>query len=78
MWITKRDEVVAKAYDEAKPKQFGDLHERMKYLMALIRDQELWKTHHAITDAIYDLETEVKHYVPARPPFGRRAVRRPK
>jgi hypothetical protein len=61
------------SYDEAKPKQFGNLHERMKFLIevASARQPEV------PTDAwhaIFDLETEVRGYRAIEPPFGRRPV----
>lgn len=59
------------AYRAAEPKQFGNLHERMKYAIAMLQDQhgvvsnDLWH-------AVWDLATEVKHYRPVEPPYGRR------
>jgi hypothetical protein len=32
--FTRKDKETIAAYNAAEPKQFGDLHERMKYLMA--------------------------------------------
>lgn len=71
MKITKKDMKTAAKYRESIPKQFGNLHERMQYLMELARrnckslDNDLWQ-------AIHDLETEVSYYEPQSPPFGRR------
>jgi hypothetical protein len=75
MTITKDDAFRRKEqYRKAQPKQFGDLHERMKLVIALMQaakasvPDELWH-------AIYDLETEVSFYEPAKPPYGRRVIR---
>lgn len=74
MRITEKDKAMMRRYAATDPKQFGDLHEKMKYLVKLARDQELFKTHHDINVAIYDLETEVECYEPKRPPFGKRII----
>jgi hypothetical protein len=77
--LTKADNAQARAYGKAKPKELGNLHERMKYAVALADaayekgggkfDQE----HPYLRMAIYDLQTEVQYYEPAKPPFGRRS-----
>lgn len=60
------------AYKGAKPKQFGNLHERMKYLMTLISDFDKCKTiPNEVMHAIYDLKTEVEGCKPITPPVGR-------
>jgi len=71
--LTDKDREARAMYLAAKPKQFGNLHERMKYALELMRSDydavpsRLWH-------ALCDLETEVKFHVPANPPFGRRAA----
>jgi len=61
------------AYEEAKPEQFGNLHERMQYLMKLIHDHEGIRDDvpSDVCHAIYDLETELKHYETKPYSFGR-------
>lgn len=62
-----------RAYRNAKPKQLGDLHERMKFLISLLQKPgrteeipvEVWH-------AIFDLQTEVAGHKPIKPPVGRR------
>lgn len=62
-----------KPHSRAVPKQFGNLHERMKFVMAAMRravdliPTDLWH-------AVHDLETEVSLHTPVDPPFGRRRV----
>jgi hypothetical protein len=70
MRLTKDDSRMSKQYEETPGKQFGNLHERMKYLLAVCRnkllvDDDVWQ-------AICDLETEVRYHHPANPPYGRR------
>lgn len=74
MKLTEKDFEQARKYRATKPKQFGNLHERMKFLMEKIEGKhsqipnEIWQ-------AIFDLETEVEYHTPANPPFGRRILR---
>lgn len=71
MKLREKDFHMAAQYDKTKPKQFGNLHERMRYAMELMQKHandvpsDLWH-------AMLDLETEVKMHEPAMPPFGRR------
>jgi hypothetical protein len=74
MKFSPKDHQTAARYDTAEPKQFGTLHERMKYLIALGRECRLWEMHNDVWQAIWDLETEVKYHEPASPPFGHRTV----
>ena len=64
------------AYESAPPKQLGNLHERMKYVLAeiekAISDDAFAAKYQALYQGILDLRTEVAHYEPAKPPFGRR------
>lgn len=61
--------VNARQYDHTKPKQLGNLHERMQYLMKLIREQQA-DVPHDVWHAIFDLETELKHYKTKTFSFG--------
>ena len=58
-------------YEATAPKQFGNLHERMKYVMALL-EAEKDNVSDKLWHAVFDLETEVKFHTPAEPPYGRR------
>ena len=61
----------AQKYQLAEPKQFGNLHQRMKLVILLMqKERELMP--HDLWNAIYDLETEVKYHEPAKPPYARR------
>lgn len=61
-------------YEKAMPEQFGDMHERMKFLI-----QEAQKANEKVPQtvwhAIWDLEAEVKNHAAIRPPFGKRTNR---
>lgn len=70
------DQKTVESYEEAKPKQFGNLHERMKFLIGLLRT-DLDKDYPGLRVAAYDLETEVKHYRPEKRPFGSRIAKKP-
>ena len=72
-------------YEESGKAQFGNLHERMKWLKA--RNQELHEHFYnneispelktilsRLTEAICDLETEVSWTKPANPPYGTHLV----
>jgi hypothetical protein len=74
--MAKSIEGIFRAYKRAKARQFGTLHERMKYLVEVARKSELWKTENDVWQAIFDLELEVCCHQPAKPPFGRRVARR--
>lgn len=58
------------AYKDTKPDQFGNLHERMQYLMKLIHEQRA-DVPSAVWHAIYDLETELQHYETKVYSFGK-------
>ena len=74
-------------YAKAKPKQFGNLHERMKFLIqhagkleeatreARMNDRKLMPGFGDVWHAIWDLETEIKGHTPDEPPHGRRVVK---
>ena len=71
--LTPQDMAISIAYRKCQAKQFGDLHQRMKYVVELMQQarevipNDLWH-------AIYDLETEAMHYPPQRPPYWRRTM----
>lgn len=71
MKLTTQNIANAVAYRESMAKQFGTLHERMKYVVECMQRErvtmsiDLW-------NAIYDLETEVSYHEPQMPPCGRR------
>jgi hypothetical protein len=85
--ITAKELEIAKAYENAKPKQFGTLHERMKFVIKALEEARGWKTSEPdpefdhfnpnLVYGIFDLETEVKYHAPQKPPFGKRAIRNP-
>jgi len=56
-------------YADTKPEQFGNLHERMQYLMKLMREQQA-DMPHDVWHAVFDLETELKHYETKPYSFG--------
>ena len=62
------------AYETTEPKQFGNLHERMKYVISLTQ-QHKKEVPNDLWHAIWDLELEVSYYKPANPPYGSRRVR---
>jgi hypothetical protein len=55
----------------------GNLHERMRAVRTLLEEYHAANTllPNALVQAIYDLETEVSFYIPAKPPYGKRTVR---
>ena len=61
--------------------QFGTVHERMKYLVEMIRDiynregPAFDRKYNGLRVAVFDLETEVKFYEAQKPPFGSRPKR---
>ena len=72
------------SYLKAEAKQFGDLHERMKWLLQCYEilkthinstnDENLKTASHDVSVAILDLETEVSYSSAASPPYGRRPI----
>ncbi len=75
--ITDADKKTAAAYENSNPKQLGNLHERMQYVMACLekaRADGKVELPHDLYQGIFDLATEVKYHTPATPPFGRRVV----
>ena len=82
MKLTKANEAMAKRYEGTEPKFLGNLHERMKYTMALAeqvmpQDASRSETHRDLWNALLDLQVEVQFYEPAKPPYGARAMRSP-
>jgi hypothetical protein len=72
--LTSKERENIASYRECKPKQLGNLHERMKLVVELMRESGLIPDGHQLSVAIYDLETEVSCYTPATPPLGQRAI----
>lgn len=75
--ITAAERKTQAAYQAAKPKFLGNLHERMKEVLRALHVHE---KAHGLTDqelrnAIYDLEIEVQYHQPAKPPYGRRLIK---
>lgn len=74
----------AQTYAQESPKQLGNLHQRMKFVIRALEEARGWKTsepdpefdnfYHDLVFGIFDLETEVKFYKPAKPPFARRQI----
>lgn len=64
----------AESYAEATPKQFGNLHERMKFLIKVAQEHEP-EVPTDVWHAIWDLRIEVEGHSPIEPPLGRRPVR---
>jgi hypothetical protein len=63
-----------KDFEQKQPVQFGDLHERMHYLIELIcRPENVDRVPIEVSHAIWDLKTEVEGYA-ALPSFGRKIV----
>jgi len=62
------------SYDKAKAKQFGDMHERMKYLVEVAHKNGNGAVPNDVWHAIFDLETEVRNHTPIHPPFGKRPM----
>ncbi len=52
----------------------GDLHERMRAVRTLMQKYREANTPvpRDLAQAIWDLETEVSYYIPAKPPYGKR------
>jgi hypothetical protein len=80
--LTKQDFETREKYFQAKHKQGGDLHERMKWLVGCkeslreyvhgTKDVELFTLVQALGFAVLDLETELAYHEPAIPAFTRR------
>ncbi len=77
----KKDLAAKAAYEKAEPKQFGNLHERMKFVIKALEEARGWKTsepdqefdefYHDLVFGIFDLETEVKYFTPQNLHMGR-------
>ena len=63
----------AEKYNEVVAKCCGTLHERMKFLMKMLKKQG--KLSYEVVQAAYDLELEVAGTTPAGPPIGHRRVK---
>ena len=60
-------------YKKCKPVCLGNLHQRMKYAMEIMRRLGQDHVDIALWHAVFDLETEVQFFEPASPPFGHRS-----
>jgi hypothetical protein len=69
--LTAKERETKRRYDAAEPKQFGNLHERMKYAIECGQQCQLWK-HNDIWQALWDLATEVSYTEPAEPSYASR------
>lgn len=62
---------LSERFGKSKPKQYGNLHERMQYLIK-VADKHQAEIPAAVYAAIFDLRTEVRNYEPVNPPYGSR------
>jgi len=69
---TEAEKQNARDYEKAEAKQFGNLHERMQFLIKCAQTHDEKTVLNDIWNAIWDLKTEVRHYKPINPPFGKR------
>lgn len=67
---TRKEIANRDAYRKCTPKQFGNVHERMKLVVELLNKCDRLAFSHELWTAIYDLETEVSFYEPKNPPHG--------
>jgi len=84
--LTKEDEAVASNYEAAKPRQTGNVHERMKYVVETLRKIREAQNggfggafdskYMDLAMGIFDLETEVKYFRPVKPSYGSRIPHR--
>lgn len=58
-------------FGKSNPKQYGNLHERMQYLIK-VADKHQSEIPADVYAAIFDLRTEVRNYEPVNPPYGSR------
>ena len=70
--ISRNDSIIASAYRNSMAEQFGNLHQRMKWLIETIQRQAEWVIPSDVWQAVHELESEIKHHVPAKPPFNLR------
>ena len=71
MLLTKRDLERRAEYEAAEPNQLGNLHQRMKLVVKLCQERELWEDNE-LWQAIFDLQTEVSFHAPVNPPLAAR------
>lgn len=67
----QRISVLCKRFNQSKPKQYGNLHERMQYLIKLV-EKQVDTVPADVYAAVFDLRTEVRNYEPVDPPYGTR------
>lgn len=73
----RRVTVLTNQFNKSKPKQYGNLHERLQYLLKLVekhraKGKPVVGVPADIYAAVYDLRTEVRNYEPVDPPYGSR------
>jgi hypothetical protein len=84
----REENINAFCYEQETPDMWGNLHQRMKFVVQLLGETRSWHTcraaktapefnqlFHDLAQGILNLQTEVKHYRPAEPPFARRTSR---
>lgn len=60
-WFSEVAVMPLKSYLQKQPKQFGDMHERMHFLIAMISSPDVYsRTPVEVIHAIWDLKTEVE------------------
>ena len=77
MRMTKAENLRAQLYRRDKSiDTLGDLHQRMRAVVALTQKARAdgRTVPNDLEQAIYDLETEVSHSEPAKPPYGKRVL----
>jgi hypothetical protein len=82
--LSGQEREIAMAYEATRPKKLGNLHQRMKFLTKALEeargrktsqpDPEFDDSYRDIVHGILELETEVKFYEPAKPPFATRGI----
>jgi hypothetical protein len=82
--LSQQERGIAKTYEGTRPKRLGNLHQRMKFLIRALEKARGWNTsepdaefdysYRNIVNGILELETEVKFYQPAKPPYATRGI----
>jgi len=70
--LTTKNVKVFQNYLNTEPRQLGDLHQRMQYLMSLLHGHGPHAIPLDVWHACFDLECEVQYYEPVHPPYGQR------
>lgn len=82
--LSEEERAIARAYEATRPKRLGNLHQRMKFLVRALEkargrnsrepNTEFDDSYRNIVNGILELETEVKFYEPAKPPYATRGI----